>query len=85
MLVTDSHGRVSLNHIVLLDIKVPKFQLINQRLTLSFQVWYDAEGFLEKNRDSISSDLLSVIMSSKNHFIADLFVASMSETGTISG
>ncbi|XP_064596957.1 uncharacterized protein LOC135463580 isoform X2 [Liolophura sinensis] len=49
------------------------------------QVWYDADGFLEKNRDSINSDLLSIIMSSKNHFIADLFVASMSETGTISG
>lgn len=48
------------------------------------QVTYDAEGFLERNRDKLSQDLVGCLLNSNNNFIKDLFTASISETGTIS-
>ncbi|XP_060573750.1 myosin-VIIa-like isoform X3 [Ruditapes philippinarum] len=36
-------------------------------------VFYDSKGFLEKNRDTFSGDLLQVIQSSGNTFLLDLF------------
>ncbi|XP_062596974.1 uncharacterized protein LOC134258441 [Saccostrea cucullata] len=48
------------------------------------QVTYEAEGFLERNRDSLSQDLVGCLLNSNNNFIKDLFTASISETGTIS-
>nr|AAY86556.1 chitin synthase [Atrina rigida] len=48
------------------------------------QVTYNADGFLEGNRDSLSSDLVGCLLNSNNEFIKDLFTASMSPTGTIS-
>nr|AHX26708.1 chitin synthase [Platynereis dumerilii] len=47
-------------------------------------VYYDAEGFLEKNRDHLSSTLRNVMMESENEFIQDLFSAEISETGCLS-
>ncbi|KAK3099019.1 hypothetical protein FSP39_025327 [Pinctada imbricata] len=48
------------------------------------QVQYDANGFLERNRDTLSADLVGCLLNSNNEFIKDLFTASMSPTGTIS-
>ncbi|XP_021346055.1 uncharacterized protein LOC110445656 [Mizuhopecten yessoensis] len=48
------------------------------------QVMYDADGFLERNRDTLSQDLIACLLNSNNDFIKDLFSASMSPTGTIS-
>lgn len=48
------------------------------------QVTYDADGFLERNRDKLSQDLVGCLLNSNNNFIKDLFTASISETGTIS-
>ena len=36
-------------------------------------VFYDSQGFLEKNRDTFSPDLLQVIQSSSNKFLSGLF------------
>ena len=36
-------------------------------------VFYDSQGFLEKNRDTFSPDLLQVIQSSSNKFLSSLF------------
>ena len=47
-------------------------------------VMYDAAGFLEKNRDNLSSTLRDVMMNSQNEFIKDLFSAEISDTGCLS-
>lgn len=47
-------------------------------------VVYNANGFLERNRDNLNQDLVSCLMNSNNEFIRDLFTASISATGTIS-
>jgi hypothetical protein len=47
------------------------------------QVTYDANGFLERNRDNLNQDLVSCLLNSNNEFIRDLFSASMSATGSI--
>ena len=49
-----------------------------------FQVTYDANGFLERNRDNLNQDLVACLLNSNNDFIKDLFTASKSDTGTIS-
>ena len=36
-------------------------------------VFYDSNGFLEKNRDTFSPDLLQVIQTSSNQFLTSLF------------
>lgn len=36
-------------------------------------VFYDAKGFLEKNRDTFSGDLLQVVQSTKFKYISRLF------------
>ena len=51
---------------------------------LSYQVTYDANGFLERNRDNLHQDLVACLLGSNNDFIKDLFTASKSDTGTIS-
>ncbi|XP_048201605.1 unconventional myosin-VIIb [Perognathus longimembris pacificus] len=37
------------------------------------QVYYQAEGFLEKNRDVLSTDILTLVHSSKNKFLRKIF------------
>lgn len=37
------------------------------------EVYYQAEGFLEKNRDVLSTDILILIHSSKNKFLKEIF------------
>ena len=63
--------------------------MVSSMLTLTFytfslQVFYDAGGFLERNRDNLNQDLVSCLLHSNNDFIKDLFTAAMSDTGTIS-
>ncbi|XP_048256022.1 uncharacterized protein LOC124134072 [Haliotis rufescens] len=48
------------------------------------KVMYDANGFLERNRDNLSQDLMLCLQQSNNDFVKDLFMASLSATGTIS-
>ncbi|KAJ0409283.1 hypothetical protein P43SY_006780 [Pythium insidiosum] len=43
------------------------------------QVTYDAEGFVEKNRDSLQSDLLDLLTTSANTMIAGVFGAASTE------
>ncbi|XP_053372898.1 uncharacterized protein LOC123560715 [Mercenaria mercenaria] len=47
-------------------------------------VSYNAEGFLEKNRDRLNEELVQVMRESTDEFIADLFTIKKGPTGTIS-
>jgi hypothetical protein len=46
------------------------------------QVLYDAEGFLEKNRDTLSSTIVNVLKASRNTLIHKLFSSPMSRVGS---
>ncbi|XP_013405480.1 uncharacterized protein LOC106170231 [Lingula anatina] len=48
------------------------------------KVVYEAQGFVEKNRDNLSPDILDCMRDSDNLLISDLFSAELSSTGTIS-
>ncbi|XP_072294521.1 unconventional myosin-VIIa [Eucyclogobius newberryi] len=43
-------------------------------------VYYDAKGFLEKNRDSMSSDLIQVVETSTNKLLKQIFLSELSPT-----
>ncbi|XP_052803668.1 uncharacterized protein LOC128233850 isoform X2 [Mya arenaria] len=45
---------------------------------------YDAEGFMEKNRDRLNPELMDVMKASTDEFISDLFSVKRGPTGTIS-
>ena len=45
---------------------------------------YDADSFLEKNRDTFSANLREVMLKSQNEFIKDLFQAELAENGGLS-
>uniref|UniRef100_A0A8D2DM55 Unconventional myosin-VIIb n=1 Tax=Sciurus vulgaris TaxID=55149 RepID=A0A8D2DM55_SCIVU len=44
------------------------------------EVYYQAEGFLEKNRDVLSADILTLVHSSKNKFLREIFNLEPAET-----
>uniref|UniRef100_A0A8C8YM60 Unconventional myosin-VIIb n=1 Tax=Prolemur simus TaxID=1328070 RepID=A0A8C8YM60_PROSS len=44
------------------------------------EVYYQAEGFLEKNRDVLSTDILTLVYSSKNKFLREIFNLQLAET-----
>ncbi|ELW62208.1 Myosin-VIIb [Tupaia chinensis] len=44
------------------------------------KVYYQAEGFLEKNRDVLSTDILTLVHSSKNKFLQEIFNLESTET-----
>uniref|UniRef100_A0A8C2VAX4 Unconventional myosin-VIIb n=1 Tax=Chinchilla lanigera TaxID=34839 RepID=A0A8C2VAX4_CHILA len=44
------------------------------------EVYYQVEGFLEKNRDVLSTDILTLIHSSKNKFLRQIFNLESAET-----
>uniref|UniRef100_A0A2K6PFN5 Unconventional myosin-VIIb n=1 Tax=Rhinopithecus roxellana TaxID=61622 RepID=A0A2K6PFN5_RHIRO len=44
------------------------------------EVYYQVEGFLEKNRDVLSTDILTVVYSSKNKFLREIFNLESAET-----
>ena len=48
------------------------------------QVLYNAENFLEKNRDKLDINLKKAMINSVNPFISDLFQAEETDTGGIS-
>lgn len=75
--------RVSLTFIIFVYIMLFD-HLCDYIFILCSQVVYSTEGFLERNRDNLSSDLVGCMLNSNNEFIKDLFTASMSPTGTIS-
>ncbi len=61
------NGRRRYNH---------RFFLVLQRFGIvhfAGPVFYDVEGFLEKNKDTFNHDLLDVINSSTNGFLKELF------------
>ncbi|XP_067598359.1 unconventional myosin-VIIb isoform X1 [Pseudorca crassidens] len=43
------------------------------------EVYYQAEGFLEKNRDVLSTDILALVHSSRNEFLREIFGLQSSE------
>ncbi|KAL5009496.1 hypothetical protein ScPMuIL_011801 [Solemya velum] len=47
-------------------------------------IWYDADQFLEKNRDMLSKELVNCLKGSTNELISDLFTIKKGPTGTIS-
>lgn len=47
------------------------------------QVTYRAEGFIEKNRETLGSNFQSLMENSQNKLITELFTAQLSETGTL--
>ncbi|XP_058405723.1 unconventional myosin-VIIb [Diceros bicornis minor] len=44
------------------------------------EVYYQAEGFLEKNRDALSTDILALVYSSENKFLRQIFKLESAET-----
>ena len=48
------------------------------------RVIYNADGFLEKNRDNLSSNLVDCMKQSKIKLISELFAAELSKSGSIS-
>lgn len=48
------------------------------------KVVYDAKGFLEKNRDNLSSNLIDCMKKSNIELVAELFAAVRTESGSIS-
>ncbi|XP_070539875.1 myosin-IIIa-like [Ptychodera flava] len=48
------------------------------------QVTYNADGFLEKNRDTLNQNLLECLTNSENAFVCRLFKAKISRTGSMS-
>lgn len=48
-----------------------------------FQVRYEAAGFLEKNRDTLSLNLIEILQRSASWIVHDLFNARLSDTGTL--
>ncbi|XP_032209871.1 unconventional myosin-VIIb isoform X2 [Mustela erminea] len=44
------------------------------------EVYYQTEGFLEKNRDVLSTDILTLVYSSKNKFLREIFKLESAET-----
>jgi len=48
------------------------------------KVPYDSDGFMEKNRDQLTAELMHVMISSQDEFISDLFTVKRGPTGTIS-
>uniref|UniRef100_A0A8C5A5F3 Myosin VIIBb n=1 Tax=Gadus morhua TaxID=8049 RepID=A0A8C5A5F3_GADMO len=47
------------------------------------QVFYDSNGFLEKNRDAISSNIIMMISISKNKLLHDIFKSELSNKGAM--
>eukprot|EP00117_Sycon_ciliatum_P037106 scpid24935/ scgid27816/ Myosin-IIIa len=47
------------------------------------EVKYDGDGFLEKNRDSLPSGAVELLQISKNDLIHDIFMATLTRTGTM--
>jgi hypothetical protein len=45
---------------------------------------YDARGFLEKNRDNLSLNLIECMKNSNIQLVAELFAAERTESGSIS-
>ncbi|XP_062411317.1 unconventional myosin-VIIb [Sardina pilchardus] len=43
-------------------------------------VYYDSKGFLEKNRDALSSDLIQLVEKSSNKLLKDIFRRDLSQT-----
>ncbi len=39
-----------------------------------FQVWYNVEGFLDKNRDTLRYDVMGLLISSKDKLISKMFL-----------
>ena len=48
-----------------------------------FQVMYRIETFLEKNRDTLSYNLMECMKNSESQIICDLFLAQLSDTGSL--
>lgn len=48
-----------------------------------FKVIYDVDGFLERNCDKLSQDLVGCLLNSNNNFIKDLFIVLILEIGII--
>ncbi len=44
---------------------------------------YDVLGFLEKNRDTLSANLLETMRNSESQMVCDLFTAPLSNTGAL--
>ena len=47
------------------------------------QVTYRAVGFIEKNRDTLSSNMQKLMEQSHNKLVNELFTAKVKETGTL--
>ena len=61
--------------------KKPRFG--NSAFTIAhyaLDVTYEVEGFLEKNRDTVPDEHLSLLASTKNHFLKEVLEAALSST-----
>lgn len=49
-----------------------------------FQVMYNANGFLEKNRDTLPADIVVVLRTSEDKLLQQLFSSPLTKTGMLS-
>lgn len=48
-----------------------------------FQVMYNVNGFLEKNRDTLPADVVVVLRTSENKLLQQLFSSPLTKTGSL--
>ena len=58
-IITNNYKLILLNHLRKSSIE------INVRKCFTFQVWYNVEGFLDKNRDTLRYDVMGLLIGSK--------------------
>ena len=59
------------------------FCIFRTDILTQIQVIYDCEAFLEKNRDTLSSNLDECLKNSESDFICKMFYAEMSQRGSM--
>ena len=64
---------------IMLDV----FKCIWTLIIELFQVSYNVAGFLAKNRDSVSTNMISLMENSQNSLVNELFTSKLKDTGTL--
>lgn len=59
------------------------FMPFTQPYCCSFQVMYNVDGFLEKNRDTLPADIVVVLRTSENKLLQQLFSSPLTKTGSL--
>lgn len=60
-----------------------EFSLSFSPTVVFFQVMYNVDGFLEKNRDTLPADIVVVLRTSENKLLQQLFSSPLTKTGLL--